>query len=764
MRRRLRLFITLLLAIMAGSASAGAASTSCQNTSGITVSEAALEVWLDPGAKTTSIVLQGLAKLPANADGISSPAAALCLATIGPDLANNSTGTASPFCNYFFLARPDIGEDDTLDSQGELTRFRLARKAEDYKGASILELAKGKSICADRLTVDFRYTRNSDVIIVPGMPQSHNRKGSRFILTAQPRSDDILLQALTHSTAVKVSDSEMTGPRSWNKSARGFGLRWTGIGSVIILYGVIIAGFIWIRRKYPVKHNTLHTENFAWLVVPVGILFFYHLIDFENSITQSLLGFAFGGANGSSSVATALNDALRQVSVPDSNPVDFVRLIAGFAVLAVALVLHAVILLATRGRSATVQILRAQTRIISWSAAAVLALFIFTYGLTFAEAAGDWLGFEGPALLLSLLLAAFAVHQSRRNFSLSRKRALALAVFASITILFPTDPVVRSSGTISIAEHSVHWASFIAFQIAGFLYVAALAYGAYATASHHDDGSAPATRWIMLFLALEVGLFSLGSLPNALAITAVMLVGSSVLFSRALSKDVESVTEPMHAIDFAFLVGIAAASIYLFQSIFSADPDAAAQPFAILRLAQGLRVFAIGLTAGLALVVGRNCLRGDSATLQALGLSVFIVAINIASFLDVLRARQQLVEALSEHIAVMSALVLSAGIYFDLPRHLRQEQEFTWRGMFKGTTLAKVVPIVSTAAAAIASALSPVFVAEVGSAFGQLLKTALPQQSATAAAPPPASQPGPAQLLTPQTPPTQPQPLFSDPP
>jgi hypothetical protein len=118
-------------------------------------------------------------------------------------------------------------------------------------------------------------------------------------------------------------------------------------------------------------------------------------------------------------------------------------------------------------------------------------------------------------------------------------------------------------------------------------------------------------------------------------------------------------------------------------------------------------------------------LRGDSATLKAVNISALILVAGMASKLDSLNNREMLIATLVQNLYVIAALILCSFAALDLEQTKTAEGRLEWRDLFRGTALARGVPIVSAVAIAVFSAVSPIFLNEIGAAFGSILKAAL---------------------------------------
>jgi hypothetical protein len=104
---------------------------------------------------------------------------------------------------------------------------------------------------------------------------------------------------------------------------------------------------------------------------------------------------------------------------------------------------------------------------------------------------------------------------------------------------------------------------------------------------------------------------------------------------------------------------------------------------------------------------------------------------NVAAGLAALRGRDHVFAILANYLGVIASLILilCAVFAYDLQRARASDGHLEWRDLFKGTTLAQAVPIISGIAVALASAISPILVHDLGDAPGNLFRPDAPQVS-----------------------------------
>lgn len=412
-----------------------------------------------------------------------------------------------------------------------------------------------------------------------------------------------------------------------------------------------------------------------------------------------------------------------------SGPTELLLLIAIFAAISI---IYFLLVWPLTGRGPIGRAIAFPFRVTLYAAVISAAGLLFSMLVLLTESDLQWLGFEAPALLISAFYALIGVCALRHLFDLSRSQVVGIALLVAFTALFPTDSIFKSSLVASIGENTRFWARFLCSFTGDFIYVAALTGFAFRVAGSEVLNDRLVARWLMLLLILLVAGFALGNPTNTVAVAGVVLIASRWLLAPPDGQGQTTVSASGDAINweveeetFPFIVGGAAAFIFLIQFTFGAGGSDLNHRFPLLGLANVPRTFAIGAVAALVLARTGPSLRGDSATLKAAIVSVFILLTSLAASLATLQGR--LIAVLAGNLGLVASLILWSVIVYDLQSARASDGHFEWRDLFKGTTLAQGFRIASAGAVALFSALSPIFIHEISDSIETLLKNELPQ-------------------------------------
>lgn len=709
------------LVVAVGPAAARAEGVDCPPSAEIKVSDARLAIVPELDLRRARITLSGHASLGASGAQARMRPGQICAAALGP-LQVNAVAACRDFDTGFF------SPDDRIVTDASGVNFELAREARQDSTGVYIALHAGERVCADRLVVELKVGPKARFSFVDGMPASLTADHAAFELAPRAQDANLLIGVgidRVSDAAATGAGVDLKGPPSWNLPFGGNRVRLQDLSRPLILTLAVFTLIGGMAGRHPIAgaKGSVWSAARSPLITALGFYATATLLDARWGVTNLIFAWLAKDPNLSRMIFT-LDTGGR------SSAANLLIQLGVLAILlaAVGLAWGLVALLARRHPEP-------ERRPLWWT----LEVFGFAALLGFASilfAAAMWpieqsrrLGFEAPALVLSLAFALLAIGSLRKLLDLSAGGVLGISVLAALTVFFPIDAVVRSTGGASIAENTAQWAQFISFPMARFLYVGALAVLAYWLAADRKLDRPAVARWIGFLLLMQVAAFSIATPTNALAIAGVLLVAERWLFaptSRAARPDDAPVPDREGEMPLFWLVGGGAALIFLLQFVFRTGPGPDSR-FGVLGLAGMIPAFATGATAGLLLGYAMPMLRGDSATLKAANISLMIVCANLASGLDDLRGRAAFIGALVEYMNVAAALILVAVIYYDLARVKSVEGQWNWRDLFKGTTLASAIPIISAVAAATLSAISPIFSSEIGAAFSQLLKAALPQ-------------------------------------
>lgn len=407
------------------------------------------------------------------------------------------------------------------------------------------------------------------------------------------------------------------------------------------------------------------------------------------------------------------------------------------AFLAAVSALHYVVRKAVRRRRAFAHAIAFPSSVMFYGSCIAAAALAFSTTQWLADPFTKWLGYEIPALVISGGYAGLAVAALGRCFGFSPLANAGLALILTVTVFFPSEPVVLSQYGVNVGDNTAVWARFLTGRCAYLLYIATLTGFAFEIAANANLKDRLVAEWLLFLVILQNSGFALANPTQAFSVTGVLLISSHWLLAAPTVSPTnpngvttEQSIECKHEREvFPLVVGGASAGIFLFQFMLDSGGDQEHR-HALLRLSEVPVTFALGATAALTLSRAGNILRGGSAALKAANICLLIVVTNLASALSSLQGRESLIGALAGSLGVIAALILSAVAMYDLKLAKAKDGHFEWKDLFKGTTLARAVPIVSAAAIAIFSALSPIFIREVGDAFGTLLKELLPHVTA----------------------------------
>jgi hypothetical protein len=727
-------FVSALLLLMVQIRAVSAAPASdpneaCSAGHDIKVHNARLVIDPDVAAKSAKLTLSGRAAIPDAALSAPDPARALCLATLGDDFRVNATYVCSNVSGGF-------RSEDQFEKNGDFSDFSLSTSLGQQQPIVLLHLDAGRSICVDRLLVEVHPGDHGRFSYISSMPSRLADDRAEFEIKSEGSAEGLNIQVFLDQSAVRTPESppSLSGPKSWNEPIEGVRLQQLArVFAMSLTFAAVLAFF---QRWSPLPTALRSLCHRLEICVATALAFSMTAawMDFAGEVTSFLIRDAAQFDRFLRWISNSMSfEWVREVIT--GNPRMAVQSLLAVGALTVAGIVNIVVGWPLRRLGFVGQVAAFPLRVAFRGTLISAAAFLFSWLVFVCEGELQWAGFEAPALLVSVFFALIAASAVRDLFCLSRNQAIGLAALVAVTAFFPTDPVVLSTGGAAIGENTAFWAMFVGRFAAIFLYVAALTGFAFRVAEASGMSDRLVASWLIFLLVLQISSFGIAVPTNAFAVAGVVLASSPWLLAAYDVDDdartrsaAESLVWELEEETFPFIVGGAAAGIFLLQFIFEASTGDRPGEFALLGLAQVPRVFAVGATAGLLLARSGPVLRGDSAILKAANISALLIVSRMASELTSLRGRQGLIGVLASELGVIAALMLCAMLVYDLQRAKANDGHFEWRDLFKGTTLARAVPIVSAIAVALFSALSPIFIHEVGDAFGALLKNALPSQ------------------------------------
>jgi hypothetical protein len=697
----------------------------------IQVETATLRVEAPPGKFASQwpdqiLRLSGKARLTKPGEPPLQPAKALCLAAAGPELKIDG----KPYCDLF--AAHDLSGLDRMAVVGQSIEFEVVRRISGKPYLS-LSLDQGGHVCADSFVLDIRPGRpvtfddidlapkllDADHLLVdlPSSPQARGQYwGVSFTTSAPP---------MTSQAAAFMARKP---PPSWTQILEGR-LNLRRLAQPVVLMFAVLLIFTAFDRKMRAASGSLWPMAHRPIVVALAVTFAGALME-----TVSNTGYLASKVLRDSHL---LNPSDINLIVPPTtySVYEPLFLLVLTALLALVAPIHAAaMVLGRKARAGAFAPIWRVTDVVFWGTAISALMAAIAAGVAILERHA-WIVFEPPALLVSLVLASIAVAAVSRLFVITWRTAVGVTLLLTLTAMFPVSAVMHSNVSVPVSRNTFFWPSFLAGPMAEKLYLAGLVGLALNVARRAGLDAVTKGRWLAFLLLMQVAGFSVTSPTNAIATFAILMVSGVWLFSGQPGQAGQAAPAPSASeaaakpdLGFAWLVGGAAAFVFVMQYIFKSGggADEEGPRFVALSLSYALNAFAIGFTAGLLLLTSGPALRGDSTTLKAANISLWILAVNLTSRLDGLHGRKSFVAAVTEYMGVIAALILSALVTYDLARVKGGDGAFNWRDLFKGTTLAQAVPIVSAAAAAVFSALSPILIGEIGEAFSALLNAAQP--------------------------------------
>jgi hypothetical protein len=711
------IFVTL-------ASSARASDNVCSETNGIRVQDARLLIVPNFGANSSKVTLSGHALISDPNEVSDSAAHALCVAALGRKFQVNK----AELCRSFSY----LSSQDTVKPYGNAVEFALSKSLAQKDGHISIDLPAGESICAYGLIVEVRAGPEGRLGFIDSIPKSLTEDRAEFEVTPGARSQNLNIQLFVDRNAAVPNERTMHAPRSWGEPIAGFRLQ--PFTRALLLCLVVALFLTFFEKAHPLRATFGSVSTYLKSPITAAMAFFTAgpLMECVGDAANLILRTKLDTETFFGSISEGIKEAAGAPGLSSLNiPVELSLCIVVFV--PVSIVYYLLVRpFCERGPVSRVIAFPLQVTVHA-SAIAVVGLFFALLALL-TERNLQWFGFEAAALVLSFFYAWIGVHALRHLFELPRSRVIAIALLVSLTVFFPTDPVFRSSAAVaSIGDNTRIWARFLCYPAADFIYIAALTGFAFRIAGSDELHDRLVAQWLMFLLILQVASFSMGNPTNTVAIAGVVLLSSRWLLApedrsgTLVSRSSGSIDWETEEETFPFIVGGAAAFIFLIQFIFEAGGSDQSRRFVLLGLAKVPRTFAMGAVAALVLARAGPYLRGDSATLKAVNVSVLILLANMAGSLAGLQGRERLIAVLASNLGVIASLILCSVVVYDLQRAKAGDGHLEWRDLFKGTTLARSVSIVSAVAVALFSALSPIFIREIGDAFGTLLKIALPQ-------------------------------------
>ena len=704
--------------------------TDCPTEPFITTDSASLVLQPKVSRQLSVATLSGRAHAPSTALAALKPSA-LCLSSVGDGLQVDG----SDLCVSMLRDSDSFGSKDAVTFANGVASFKISRPLYQSSERTIISLARGRRVCAGALGVEVRPGPQGRFTEISGLPNDLAPDHARIALGPGPQARDlswsvaVIQPATTAADEAPDDDRPQHGPRSWSAPIAGSPLTVRALLRPIVLAISLLAIVVLFeRRTLAVGDRVELWEDLRGpLKIAFGLVAAGTITQTAQALAPVLLHWLLSSVRDAPDVIALLTAGPepRVLATEPLQPVIVASLLVGAVTLRLLLGLSIF-----RADAAAGALVLFVPDVAVWGAALALVGALITSGAWIVEA-HVVLGFEGPALMISLLFSTAAVVGSRRLLGLGAKDALIIALIAALTVLFPTDPALTSTGTVTIAANTSEWTRFIADPAGRFLYAILLAAAALRLSGGASARSVAA--WTSLILAFEVASFGLSSLTNVAAFAAVAAVLPAWLFSARADDRAATEIDDTQARRFAVRVAGGAVLIFLFQFIFR-QGGGAGDRFTALALGTVITVAATGLVAGLLMARALPYRLGDSPTVKALAICLIIEAANVAASLDDIRGRTLFLGALSEEMNVMASLLFCTLVTFELPKIREQDGQMKWKDLFKGTSLANAVPIVSGIAIATFSALSPVLTTEVGKAFGEMLQASIPHQ---ASAPPP---------------------------
>jgi hypothetical protein len=351
------------------------------------------------------------------------------------------------------------------------------------------------------------------------------------------------------------------------------------------------------------------------------------------------------------------------------------------------------------------------------------------------------IGFEIPALLVSVLLSAATVGALRPGLGLKAPTAAMLTILVAATVFFPIAPVVYGylGGAPPISENTSAWFRFLVPWAGQCLFsIALLLAGFHLLHADTTETARNTARGALILLLLSVVDVRGIGLSDAVALAGLWFLADHMLFKAASGAGAPAANHPVldtlpydeirRTLQTKVVLG-GVLTVVVFWLQFSVNPSGNLNFAALFAVKLLLTSFTKGALAVLLLGCAFNMLRGGSATAKAALIAAAVIAASLAAnILNLLNSRHVLPTIVS-NIDLVTALLLVAVVGYDVPNARRQVGDLPLKDMFKGTTLGHVVPIVAGAAAAFYAAISPSINSAIAGALGELLRQLLPHAS-----------------------------------
>jgi hypothetical protein len=714
--RRVAIISVLLLAALVGSTHAS--DDFCKET-GIKVQDSRFLIVPDADGISSQWTLSGYA-LVADPDKLSTMLTYdLCSAGIGDNFRVNKVAV----CREFFLLRGG----DTVKRDGNGIDFSFSRRIYNQGPAIELSQKSDDRVCSDRFIVEVRPGAHRHFLNISGLPKSLSEDRVEFEIPAGVDAKDLSVQIHVGS------ERNFKSPTSWLEPIKGIHLQRLGRALLLSLLVALLLAFLERTHPFPSGFGPVS----SYLRSPVTAALAFYMTGALTECARNIASVILTPNLVNSGIPTKdwIRDIIFRIGSEFHSLLPFVypmiELALLGAILVTAFLARLLFALPAYAFGTPGRVMEFPFRVMLWAAVIAVAGAVFAMLILLVESAVPWLGFELPALVVSLLCALIGVGALRHVFDLSAGRVVAIAAIVAIVVLFPTDAVIKTSGEPRFGDNARAWAIFLSSFMAIFIYVAALTGFAFRVAGSDECKDRVAGQWLIFLLILLVATFSIAHPTNALAVAGLMWISSRLLLpspappdEAALGRDAGIDWESKEE-TFPFIVGGVAALIFLIQFAFAASDGDFNQRFALLDLANVPRTFALGAVAGLVLARVGPLLSGDSATLKAANISAVVLVASVAAALVTLKGH--FVAALTANFGVIASLIVCALVVYDLPSARNSEGRLEWREMFKGTTLAHGVPFLSAMAVALFSALSPIFMHELTNSVGTALRATLSQ-------------------------------------
>jgi hypothetical protein len=333
--------------------------------------------------------------------------------------------------------------------------------------------------------------------------------------------------------------------------------------------------------------------------------------------------------------------------------------------------------------------------------------------------AASSIGYEVPAICVSLIVVLIVVLPAQRYLAGRRQLLWVAALLLGISFLYPFGPCVHFSYDLSesmnnalhnlivrvfVQENTTVWLGFVAYELSAPLVAVAILVAGFA-GSRLDGGYLGARRLLGLFLLSTIQYASLG-LINLICVVAVWIAASHAVLEE--DRDEVTVAETHRPQTIALWSGAVACVIFWLQ--YASRPANPADDFSLLITSGYLVTIFTSAALGMLLIAqSHQSIRGETAFIKAICVLSAAAVVAIASSFSSVIENHSVSAALVSLVPIAGAVMLVSVWVYDLPKIRHALAGIASGGESRAEFVKQMLPIVSAIVVALTTSLTTTF-------------------------------------------------------